>query len=757
MAKTNSKTNPKFSKRHRERMTQELKDVRKILKRRYDDYLKTREKQIDTIKREHVQEKKENEKRLESTWKNLVSSAKKMEIRKKAKRGVSKIKSALDRMYAFVMDNRKDDDDNDKRTPLLQSDPGFLEKINRRIQKDLKGRLRVQCTDESKILIRNKVKKLEPALMGYQRVVQYATDPRNVINPRLALIFRTGSGKTVSMILTLTNYWEDPRAKVLIFPNSNQKRNFYVELCQWQNPYLDFVTKKIGYPKYDSTGTMDSEWYEKMVNILRMKGRMSRAGKPGEMAAPLRCYTYTTAYGKAVRTGKDPFFKRPKGTNPFSNKICLIDEAHNLLKWKEIPHPVAKKNLQALGPILMTCKDTVFLAMTATPIVKQAIEGKYLLRIVKGGNPRLKNAHHIIYFNSTPRPVYPPVAINLKNEVQVMPIYLRGTSLLHALSKAPAGMRDLNMVTTDFHMKRKFTADMEQMIKYAQKLVTIAMLIKKSKKRYLVMIERTQGIRTLHRILQSALNTKVGLLYDSSEHKKKGAKFCEKMRAAELGWFNGDPNSNKVIVADAKQFAEGVSFYGCVQLCIVNPPSSYSALKQMYGRVLRACRSNCRSPINIFLCIAKSIDGATADEKQLERIKLQRNDIEPAMEALCGSSIASRQLRSEMGLRNSVITKDMVEKSLSKMSLYEWLKSFVVTAPPKEDPFKDFFMSFEPTKKTDKFSKTQFLDLLCKYLTDRKLSKKHTEFAEARLRKEKFPCKALPTLTRTSKKAVKKS
>ena len=457
-----------------------------------------------------------------------------------------------------------------KEGPLNQTQPNFLKRINGKIETDF-GKLSVSCGGGSKKK-GSRIKNSDGAF-GYVKLVSFLT--KTVSNLRLAVLYRTGSGKTLTILKSLSSLYKDRRPKILIFPNASVQRNFYEELCEWSNPYLDYVITKIGPVQYTDEGDIKQSWYTKMVDILRMKGRLRRAGKEGELAAPLRCYTYSTALSARVMRGEDPLFRRKTGENPYSNKIIALDEAHNLLQYKKIKHPIAKMNMKKLGPVLMACRNSVFLAVTATPIVQNQIEGEMLLRIVKGGNPKLANSHYIVQFDSMPQPLYPKVSVNLKNTLLVMPIYLQGFSLLHLLTKKDEkrSIRDMNMVTNDFHMLKKYGSiikepgKVQQMMQYAQKLVTIAMMLKKKKERCLVMIDRSQGIQVVHQVLESVLGMRVGLLFNSSRDKKKGKQYCQEKTAKELGWFNKDPEAVKVIVADTQEFSEGVSFTDAIWYC----------------------------------------------------------------------------------------------------------------------------------------------------------------------------------------------
>ena len=359
-----------------------------------------------------------------------------------------------------------------KEGPLNQTQSDFLKRINAKIETDF-GKLSVSCGGGSKKK-GSRIKNSDGAF-GYVKLVSFLT--KTVSNLRLAVLYRTGSGKTLTILKSLSSLFDDRRPKILIFPNVSVQRNFYEELCEWSNPYLDFVMNKIGPVQYTDEGNIKQSWYTKMVDILRMKGRLRRAGKEGELVAPLRCYTYSTALSARVMRGDDPLFRRKTGENPYSNKIIALDEAHNLLQYAKIKHPIAKMNMKKLGPVLMACRNSVFLAVTATPIVHNKIEGEMLLRIVKEGNPKLPNSNYIVQFDSMPQPLYPKVSVDLKNTLLVMPIYLQGFSLLHLLTKKneKRNIRDMNMVSNDYHMLKKYGTIMkqprqvEQMMQYAPK------------------------------------------------------------------------------------------------------------------------------------------------------------------------------------------------------------------------------------------------------------------------------------------------
>ena len=54
----------------------------------------------------------------------------------------------------------------------------------------------------------------------------------------MLVVHCTGSGKTLTMIRTLDNFFNDPRPKVAVFPTDAVCKNFYRELGKFPSRYV---------------------------------------------------------------------------------------------------------------------------------------------------------------------------------------------------------------------------------------------------------------------------------------------------------------------------------------------------------------------------------------------------------------------------------------------------------------------------------------------------------------------------------------
>ena len=112
----------------------------------------------------------------------------------------------------------------------------------------------------------------------------------------------------------------------------------------------------------------------------------------------------------------------------------------------------------------------------------------------------------------------------------------------------------------------------------------------------LVLIHRAQGAHGLEAFLREfcesrACRGKVGYLFKCLPRER--AADCANRNREVLETFNNPNNEDgstmKIIIADAKDFSEGVSFFKVMNFAMVNPPESWGAYKQQIGRVLRSC------------------------------------------------------------------------------------------------------------------------------------------------------------------------
>ena len=611
-----------------------------------------------------------------------------------------------------------------KRIRVPQSDPDFLPQINRLLERAFPGGegLEIVCRDAQPSVLGGRI--LAPSMFGYQRLAQYVIDPRTRPDLRVSLIWRTGAGKSLGVIRILENYFQDDRPKVLVFPTESVCTSFYTELALFENKYLEYAIGKIGLPVYsDERGELDADWLEAFRDCLKMKGVPHLAGKPGYLKAPLRTYTYTTAMGSAVRKRTDPLFKRkPRSANAYDNTIVVMDEAHNLVDPSRLKLPIQRKNLKLLTEELYSCANSTLLFMTATPVVSCPSQGDRLLDIIKGvGRESAENGAYVLFYDSYPMtPVYAPTAAPLKNVLSTMHVYVDGYNIIKMLEKEDQVKPPLkperklqyaNLTTTDAYCKPKVRTGVQGMLEYAQKLYLIANHIRKQQRRVLVMIDGNKGFGTMHEILKLVVG-------EERVRIMKGKKKGEKKRNEEnRAWFNQKPyKEDACMLAEASEFKEGVSFYGCTDLVVVNPPSNWTALKQMYGRVLRSCRSSNCAPLEIRVAVAKNglfSKMPTADEVRVEMLKQQRDAIEPRMYRTFGqNAIGSDLLRAVIGEEDPVVDKMTEQDPLLLQS-----EATLQTMYPGFLQFWEPLLARKTSKKKADQLMREFHTFLCKFVS----------------------------------------
>lgn len=78
-----------------------------------------------------------------------------------------------------------------------------------------------------------------PYLLPHQKLLSHVLCPGSPVR-RVLVDYPTGCGKTLMMLNALDNFFEDPRAKLIIFPAACVARNFYQEILRWPNRYRDY-------------------------------------------------------------------------------------------------------------------------------------------------------------------------------------------------------------------------------------------------------------------------------------------------------------------------------------------------------------------------------------------------------------------------------------------------------------------------------------------------------------------------------------
>lgn len=482
----------------------------------------------------------------------------------------------------------------------------------------------------------------EPKPMAYQTTVSYLMQPFTNID-RLLVVARTGSGKTYTMIRVLENYFLDRRPKILVFPNTAVANNFYEELMYFPSKYRDLIRSKLGTAK---------------PTVQAVTELMQNSKKSG-LPSILLSLSY-------ARAGGATFLKRFK---TYSNTIICMDEFHNLVAP---PKEMAryKKQLGQLKAGLKAAKGAKIVGFTATPFVHTPVpggkdEGAELMQIIKGDNAPVSDEGYVCYYNSMPSALYPTMPPNkpfgdvIHVDIPVLAVkkYEQKKKELAKSGKA--------CVTGDFDAKcaplqnyanmpayyaqyKNYAPDAKMLKQHrpgatrepglaknffkdpnliSPKFQFLLELLKRNQRKSLVLVERHAGYKAVADIVKEANlgcdNGCKGFMYE-----KKGSQ-------STLNAFNSPDNLTgdkmRYMVADAKEFSEGISFFAVRDLYLVNPPMDYGRYLQQIGRVLRSCRHNAlpkdQRTINIYILVTKS----TIDQEALVHIKQEAEKYNSAM------------------------------------------------------------------------------------------------------------------------------
>jgi len=470
-----------------------------------------------------------------------------------------------------------------------------------------------------------------PPLQPHQEVVKFLLHPQSPVS-RLLVDHPTGSGKTREMISVLDNFFQDPRPKVPIFPKEPVCRNFYAELLRWPCRYRDFFSCLRPRHAAQASGSRDwrsrrgavwdlSELSDVVLRelcteareVLEMKGwfymgKMRRDRQaafqqrfPNEllMAAPLRALRYTSAGGKHTELrGGWPISALLKvefdraGKNVYSNKIVLMDEAHNLVRTQT----QYGEQLARLRELLHGARGMVLAGFTGTPILSEPCEGQQLLDIVKGHGAQSLDQGFLSSFPMRPPSLFPrslprgvPDAVltpKLRRQV-LQRVQLGGESLKRYDAKRFKGLpqRRLQRYCSlavhfgSFHGGKSGSkaSVLGHMQAYAPKLHAIAATVGACPDKALILIARSSGMEALLEHLR--------------EVAKSASPAFNVATMDEIAAFNSAGNLRgeiyRVMVADATQCSEGVSFFAVRQVHLADVPVAPSALVQSVGRSIR--------------------------------------------------------------------------------------------------------------------------------------------------------------------------
>ncbi|MAE21536.1 MAG: hypothetical protein CMK92_03810 [Pseudomonas sp.] len=485
-------------------------------------------------------------------------------------------------------------------------------------------------------------------LQAYQKTVSYLVHPDTTVN-RMLVAHRTGAGKTLTMIKVLQNFYNDPRPKVVIFPNDKVRNNFYTELMHFTNPYRTYALKAL------KKKTFDEADLEKVIDILALKGHPSRAGQKGYLAAPLRAMRYTIAGGSTVFPSRgrpsNPIFARGyNGRNPFDNKIIVMDEFHNLTKPDEETKKYQDK-LRALQRGIERAQGSVIVGLTATPLVDAPEDVDELMRIIKGDEYRNAQTDEgfISYFQSMPHSVFPATipARAPDGYPMIRTVTLQGQNLKVYNAKVKSlkgGIKNVKMLNY-CDMAQSYRATIKPDSKFgkllreepysaATKLATAVDDIFTRNEKTLVICHRENGFRALETLMEvrsgtrrfspSCKNGCWTALYEKPTPKD------EMVLAGFNSGYNARGEQINVMLVDSKFYSEGVSFKAVRRIVLVDVPRDWAAYKQLIGRALRFCGHRALPKdewnVTIELYMAEHPNGQkTADMEFYESLHKQRD------------------------------------------------------------------------------------------------------------------------------------
>jgi hypothetical protein len=472
-----------------------------------------------------------------------------------------------------------------------------------------------------------------PPLQPHQESVAFLLHPKSPVT-RLLVDHPTGSGKTWEMIRVLDNYFHDPRPKVPIFPKSPVCRNFYAELLRWPNKYRDYFCCVRPAEAAIASGTCDwrdvrmAKWElthfpeEEMRllcfairEVLEMKnmfymGRLRQGLReqfsekhPGEHmpSGPMRALSYTSAGGGYIgmrEQGDVPKsammkigYTRGCG-NVYTNKVVIMDEVHNLVRTQT----KYGEQLQCLRDLLVAAKNLVLAGFTGTPILNQPAEGRQLLDIIKGIEAPEGDEGFLSSFPVRPQKLFPvslprgiPDAI-LTQQLQrqlVVPVELSGDILRVYDKKRRMGLSNrmlssycnISSYFGCFH-EGKFGAKLKILrnpTECCPKLHAIAMEVAANPLKAVIMTSRQCGYSVILELVRRVAS--------QSEPPFGVATMDELSEYNHVSNIRGE--KYRVLVADASQCSEGVSFLAVRRTFLSDVPSSPSQFIQQCGRAIR--------------------------------------------------------------------------------------------------------------------------------------------------------------------------
>ena len=550
-----------------------------------------------------------------------------------------------------------------------QGAPGFNEEVRTKIIQPLVTTVNFACSEPKQRQI-------------YQKITEkLITEARC---RRLLVVHRVGSGKTAQIIGLLDIFYNDPKTKVVIFPEKSQLNQTLTEMLivsKWGN-------NSLGKAFRDQHKYADND--DRFNNPLMMpkildafKLALAKGVKDG--ISPVIFNTYRLMGGAMTKKNNTPgwgrrTFKRdsaPVGFkcregaqfNPMDNKIVIMDEFHNLIRPTEENVKYIgmlegmRKDLEGARDIDVsgTMSQCNLYGFTGTPTSsgKQNELGE-LLEFIRDGRvtkSSLKNFEGFLsYFNLNPMEIFPQVRdmeglpeMNMPKEISVT-IKDRDhvKKIIDTIKKTGGKAKDdpskFTVVrawpgTPAALMKQQSNITMDFAKMHAPKLAAVVDFIKADKRpnvKTLVMMNGKHALELMSRLLQYEL--KLTLVKTAENQTRCGnpqkcmAQFYQNMEFAETikDNFNKDKKGMqyRVALADSNTFGEGFDVHGIRQFIMIDVPKNAGQYTQWMGRFLRLCsqvKSEDPTEDNLVDCrvvVATLGNGTqTIDEKRMKELE----------------------------------------------------------------------------------------------------------------------------------------
>ncbi|WP_298329559.1 DEAD/DEAH box helicase, partial [Asticcacaulis sp.] len=532
---------------------------------------------------------------------------------------------------------------------LEPGDKGFNAEALRAMQKAGvdKSPFEVSCPPHGQLLDKAKVTD-----QPYQKTAAFLFHPNSPAQ-RLLVAVRTGGGKTLIMIRALSNFFDDRRPKLVVFPNDLIAKQFYGELMAYDNPYRSYVLEELGnkasadYVARARKNALNGDEIQTVEDILGLKGHPGQAGKPGYLAAPLRVVTYRALGGATVNSMA---WIRPKHgnimlpaagggkarVNILEDKIVIMDEAQNLIK----PNPEVLKlestreNLERAREMLRLATKSAVALFTATPVIDDPADGEKLMRIVRGvaNEHKPTNEGFITSFVSNPSSAYPTVEPLAEEMPKLVSVPLsgepddKGSSLGNYLDHLLKGGQGKKVIDPAF-LKSKTRGIYEYTAAYttsqtnpaflkklrdtpdtaAPKLLAAARLAAAHEGKVILLTNTQNGFYSLHYMFQNCaefagMKDKVMPLLGSRKTTRadfkascNGTSFTNWKQYTTCVREKFDAGNNihgehlKILILNAEEYSEGIDFKDVRAVIMVDVPESWAKLKQRVGRAVRQC------------------------------------------------------------------------------------------------------------------------------------------------------------------------